>query len=282
MITGRDRRVSLTDKRNGLLRRMVHTRWGRLTLSVAVSVFVIAPVIGLFIYEFHICLAFAGLWPGPVSRLLLLLMLLVLVFLAPVLTVTMAYNALTRYALRGEVAVPHDSRCVYPRTRTYSLVGFRVTFAYLSLWWALLLLLGPATSPSRALKVRYALADGVAITGYVDSRRTYIAVCQHGLASHPYPSLAKSYRKWGFEYFWSNESHSRPGDVVLLIGCSPLWCLLALLAPPVPIFGLPALGRYRRKQRGQCITCGYSLRGFTKPRCPECGAAFGLEEDTRG
>lgn len=39
--------------------------------------------------------------------------------------------------------------------------------------------------------------------------------------------------------------------------------------------GVLHVARLRRRQaRGECATCGYSLRGLNRPRCPECGTAF--------
>ncbi|GMU81025.1 MAG: hypothetical protein AMXMBFR47_08960 [Planctomycetota bacterium] len=32
--------------------------------------------------------------------------------------------------------------------------------------------------------------------------------------------------------------------------------------------------RLRRKRRGKCMHCGYSLSGCPSPRCPECGEGF--------
>ena len=51
------------------------------------------------------------------------------------------------------------------------------------------------------------------------------------------------------------------------------------LAPPLLLFaGLstwtffwPLVRRRRRRKRGQCLACGYDLRGGTSPTCPECG-----------
>ena len=40
------------------------------------------------------------------------------------------------------------------------------------------------------------------------------------------------------------------------------------------LFAVPGAVRRRvRIKRGQCASCGYSLRGITSEKCPECGAA---------
>ncbi len=37
-----------------------------------------------------------------------------------------------------------------------------------------------------------------------------------------------------------------------------------------------------RRRRGRCPRCGYSLRGLTEPRCPECGRPVTLPQDRSG
>ncbi len=39
--------------------------------------------------------------------------------------------------------------------------------------------------------------------------------------------------------------------------------------------------RDQRRRRGQCVKCGYDLRGSAGPRCSECGTTFALAENTR-
>ncbi len=53
-----------------------------------------------------------------------------------------------------------------------------------------------------------------------------------------------------------------------------LLALLVLLARPLR---KPIVIRNRRK-RGQCVHCGYDLRGNTTPLCPECGNNAGAEK----
>jgi hypothetical protein len=37
--------------------------------------------------------------------------------------------------------------------------------------------------------------------------------------------------------------------------------------------------QHRARQPGQCVECGYDLRGLSEPRCPECGTLFDSEEE---
>ncbi len=54
----------------------------------------------------------------------------------------------------------------------------------------------------------------------------------------------------------------------------PLWLpLVVLLAYPTTFVIRGPLRRHRRRKRGLCIHCGYSLKGLPEPRCPECGEA---------
>ena len=55
----------------------------------------------------------------------------------------------------------------------------------------------------------------------------------------------------------------------------PLWLVTTIFAgyPLVALFRGP-VRRRRRRNRNQCIHCGYNLKGLTKPRCPECGEGF--------
>jgi hypothetical protein len=55
----------------------------------------------------------------------------------------------------------------------------------------------------------------------------------------------------------------------------PFWLVFAMLAiGPTAAFMRGPLRRRRRRKRGECIHCGYSLTGLTELRCPECGRPF--------
>ncbi len=55
----------------------------------------------------------------------------------------------------------------------------------------------------------------------------------------------------------------------------PLWLLLPLFAAyPVAAFIRGPLRRRRRRKRGLCVRCGYSLTGNVTGVCPECGWAI--------
>ena len=51
--------------------------------------------------------------------------------------------------------------------------------------------------------------------------------------------------------------------------------LIALVEPD-------AVAARLRRRRGRCPRCGYSLRGLTEPRCPECGRPVTLPQDGGG
>ena len=50
------------------------------------------------------------------------------------------------------------------------------------------------------------------------------------------------------------------------------WFFVAFATYPTLAFLHPRYRRYRRRQRGLCVTCGYDLR-VSPDRCPECGMA---------
>jgi hypothetical protein len=69
----------------------------------------------------------------------------------------------------------------------------------------------------------------------------------------------------------------------------PWWCQtevgfhrISIWLVGIPVIFLPWfalapwrwIARRRRRKRGSCVHCGYSLTGLTEPRCPECGTPF--------
>ena len=48
---------------------------------------------------------------------------------------------------------------------------------------------------------------------------------------------------------------------------------LSLLVYPSLAFIKGPYRRYRRREMGLCVTCGYNLTGLLEPRCPECATA---------
>ncbi len=55
------------------------------------------------------------------------------------------------------------------------------------------------------------------------------------------------------------------------------WVLVATFAGgllPLATASVKWLRIRRRRRRGRCCRCNYSLQGLTEPRCPECGTAF--------
>lgn len=53
----------------------------------------------------------------------------------------------------------------------------------------------------------------------------------------------------------------------------PLLTFMLLSYPTIALARGP-LRRWRRRRKGQCLKCGYSLTGLTEPRCPECATSF--------
>lgn len=53
----------------------------------------------------------------------------------------------------------------------------------------------------------------------------------------------------------------------------PFWFLFALLSPYPGIAFARWVRRHRRRRRGQCLECGYSLVANLSGVCPECGSA---------
>ena len=65
------------------------------------------------------------------------------------------------------------------------------------------------------------------------------------------------------------------GDEEYIYLCVPLWMFLVLFAAyPTIAFIRGPLRRYRRRKKGLCLKCGYSLTGNTSGICPECGLAI--------
>lgn len=52
----------------------------------------------------------------------------------------------------------------------------------------------------------------------------------------------------------------------------PLWLPALLFLGVRTLFLIRPLCRRWRRKHGRCIECGYSLKGLTESRCPECGA----------
>ncbi len=71
---------------------------------------------------------------------------------------------------------------------------------------------------------------------------------------------------WPASWYWENRGLA--GAMIKF----PLWApFLMFCIPPAVAFVQGPLRRYRRRNRNQCIQCGYSLTGNTSGICPECG-----------
>jgi len=57
----------------------------------------------------------------------------------------------------------------------------------------------------------------------------------------------------------------------------PLWVpVVLLLIYPAAAFLLGPVRRRLRRNRNQCLECGYALVALSEPRCPECGKGFDI------
>ena len=55
----------------------------------------------------------------------------------------------------------------------------------------------------------------------------------------------------------------------------PLWGLCLISAPyPIVVLFRGPIRRRRRRSRGECVRCGYDLRGNESGACPECGTTI--------
>lgn len=79
--------------------------------------------------------------------------------------------------------------------------------------------------------------------------------------------------KWGAagsRLGWRRTSLTLPWWASLVVLCLPFWPLHFVLSGPVR--------RSFRRLRGQCVHCGYNLRGSPSNVCSECGKAFDPDE----
>lgn len=71
-------------------------------------------------------------------------------------------------------------------------------------------------------------------------------------------------------YILSTEVRAAGGTQRVLGIGAPWWWILLLMLPPLAFRVHALLIRRARLRRGQCVVCGYDLRG-SDSRCPECG-----------
>lgn len=55
----------------------------------------------------------------------------------------------------------------------------------------------------------------------------------------------------------------------------PIWCVMAVVAMPLPASIWAWIRVRRRRLLGLCTTCGYDIR-FNPQRCPECGTMIAI------
>lgn len=146
-------------------------------------------------------------------------------------------------------------RFQWPMVTTYALVGLVIGLLDSLLRFATVNLFG---SPSAAVWVELALILPISLA-LLAAYYPHVGVSVGGtiILWHVFLVTACA---GGAKFYW---------DVRWLFG----WALYAPLAA-----GVAALTR-RTRRVGQpppdeCHNCGYSLKGLTEPRCPECGAPF--------
>jgi hypothetical protein len=145
----------------------------------------------------------------------------------------------------------------------------RLVIATLFVVGLALLVLGPVSY------LRGVPAGAIWITGEETQPRLHIALINgvlHGVYSTPQPSRAGDFG-WELAGFYLKQVTYGGTEAVgggvpfwFLAGCALLSGLVGYVRGPLRI--------KRRRCRGQCVQCGYSLTGLPEPRCPECGRPF--------
>ena len=116
-----------------------------------------------------------------------------------------------------------------------------------------------------------------------------VYVIAHGCAKiitsdYPYRTVGVRIRKtsrmvrkyWYRMYFvWPSIQHQSTGRMGII--SVPLWMPFAAIAVPTCFFWQRDR-RYRRRERGVCIACGYDLTGNTSGVCPGCETEIVLPE----
>jgi hypothetical protein len=164
----------------------------------------------------------------------------------------------------------------------------------------------PSDDERAALHRRHAVRESIITTDgwgvnftYGDARRTFFGVVQfkvgatdrepllihearagypcHGLASSRLTRLEEQSSE-AVEQFYDSYSTRSVSTNDFAMPTGPIWPGFAIntifyaailwLLSAAPF----ALRRRRRIKRGQCASCGYSLRDSTSDKCPECGA----------
>jgi predicted RNA-binding Zn-ribbon protein involved in translation (DUF1610 family) len=84
-----------------------------------------------------------------------------------------------------------------------------------------------------------------------------------------------SSHKWQWGPFFYRSTSYYDIDWKHFLFALPGWLAVALfLAYPLFVFFRVPWLRRRRRKNGQCIACGYDLRGNVSGQCPECGRKF--------
>ena len=119
---------------------------------------------------------------------------------------------------------------------------------------------------------------------YVLLYHANLAVGHHQLLPKKPPSAPSGDWEWGpvrlAAYADQTEVYGRrfgylKGYATVRVVSLSLWIpLVVFLILPLGLVARRRVRGYVRRRRGLCESCGYSLRGLTEARCPECGTPF--------
>ena len=110
---------------------------------------------------------------------------------------------------------------------------------------------------------RYEPPRGGGLIGIVGGQLS-VQIFAEGVAAH-FPTVYLS---------WMEFEYTPEGSELYFFATCPFWLPVFLLSTyPMLVLIRGPMRRWRRRRRGRCIRCGYSLEGNVSGVCPECGDA---------